>query len=120
MVRKWSAQLSRDCLAHWLDLLTAQGWMAREQVSAVCVCLSMGGCLMTRWARACSSKAWHRAHCDCYRQQHALCLQAHARLGWQLWLAVAQAQAKVPAVHILDRSLCMRQPILLVLRCRLC
>ena len=31
VVRKWSPQLSRDCLAHWLDLMTAQGWMAREQ-----------------------------------------------------------------------------------------
>lgn len=32
LVRRWSARLSRDILASWLDLLNSQGWIAREQV----------------------------------------------------------------------------------------
>ena len=33
LIRRWNARLSRDILAHWLDLLSADGWIAREQVA---------------------------------------------------------------------------------------
>ena len=33
VIRRWDARLSRDILAHWLDLLSAEGWIAREQVN---------------------------------------------------------------------------------------
>lgn len=29
---RWDAALSRDCLAHWLGLMTASGWIPREQI----------------------------------------------------------------------------------------
>ena len=32
LVRRWDAGLSRDVLAHWLDLMSASGWIAREQI----------------------------------------------------------------------------------------
>jgi hypothetical protein len=32
LVRRWDAALCRDALAHWLDLLTAGGWVPREQI----------------------------------------------------------------------------------------
>ena len=32
LVRRWSPALSRDCLAHWLDVMTASGWIPREQI----------------------------------------------------------------------------------------
>ncbi len=32
LVRKWDPALSRDVLAHWLDLMNSQGWIAREQI----------------------------------------------------------------------------------------
>ena len=32
LMRQWDAQMSRDVLAHWLDLMNKQGWIAREQV----------------------------------------------------------------------------------------
>lgn len=30
--RQWSQPLSREVLAHWFDLMNAQGWIAREQI----------------------------------------------------------------------------------------
>jgi len=36
LVRRWSPRLSRDILASWLDLLNAQGWIAREQARPPC------------------------------------------------------------------------------------
>lgn len=30
--RQWDASISRDALAHWFDLVTARGWIAREQI----------------------------------------------------------------------------------------
>ena len=33
LIRQWDKRLSRDILAHWLDLLSEDGWIAREQVS---------------------------------------------------------------------------------------
>jgi len=32
LVRAWNPALSRDVFAHWLDLMTAGGWIAREQI----------------------------------------------------------------------------------------
>ncbi|KAK9823782.1 hypothetical protein WJX72_005454 [[Myrmecia] bisecta] len=32
LVRKWDRRLSRDILAHWLDLMNSHGWIAREQI----------------------------------------------------------------------------------------
>jgi mannosyl-oligosaccharide glucosidase len=32
LVQKWNPALSRDALAHWLDLMTASGWIPREQI----------------------------------------------------------------------------------------
>ena len=32
LVRRWDGQLSRDVLAHWLDLMTANGWIPRELI----------------------------------------------------------------------------------------
>lgn len=32
LVMQWDKRLSRDILAHWLDLLSQDGWIAREQV----------------------------------------------------------------------------------------
>jgi mannosyl-oligosaccharide glucosidase len=32
LVRRWDAALCRDALASWLDLLTASGWVPREQI----------------------------------------------------------------------------------------
>ena len=32
LVRRWDAELSRDVLAHWLDLMSASGWIPREQI----------------------------------------------------------------------------------------
>ncbi len=31
-MRRWDAGLSRDVLAHWLDLMSASGWIPREQI----------------------------------------------------------------------------------------
>jgi uncharacterized protein (DUF924 family) len=30
--RQWDANISRDILGHWFDLMNAQGWIAREQI----------------------------------------------------------------------------------------
>ena len=35
LVSKWDQRLSRNILAHWLDLMNSQGWVAREQVSSL-------------------------------------------------------------------------------------
>lgn len=32
LISKWDPAMSRDMLAHWLDLMNKQGWIAREQV----------------------------------------------------------------------------------------
>ncbi|KAK9809318.1 hypothetical protein WJX73_004307 [Symbiochloris irregularis] len=32
LVQKWDGRMSREVLAHWLDLLNSQGWIAREQI----------------------------------------------------------------------------------------
>ncbi|CAD7700286.1 unnamed protein product [Ostreobium quekettii] len=32
MIRRWDPQLSRDILAHWLDLMNSVGWIPREQI----------------------------------------------------------------------------------------
>ena len=32
LVRRWDTELSRDVLAHWLDLMSASGWIPREQI----------------------------------------------------------------------------------------
>ncbi|KAI8471096.1 MAG: glycoside hydrolase [Monoraphidium minutum] len=32
LLQRWDAQISRDAMAHWLDLMNAQGWVAREQI----------------------------------------------------------------------------------------
>ncbi|KAK9863279.1 hypothetical protein WJX84_010392 [Apatococcus fuscideae] len=32
LVHKWDPAISRDVLAHWLDLINSQGWIAREQI----------------------------------------------------------------------------------------
>ncbi|GAB4823973.1 hypothetical protein N2152v2_011019 [Parachlorella kessleri] len=32
LIRRWSPSTSREILAHWLDLMTAPGWIAREQI----------------------------------------------------------------------------------------
>ena len=29
---KWDAEISADIVAHWLDLLNAEGWIPREQI----------------------------------------------------------------------------------------
>lgn len=31
-MRRWDTELSRDVLAHWLDLMSASGWIPREQI----------------------------------------------------------------------------------------
>ena len=35
LISKWDQRLSRNILAHWLDLMNSQGWIAREQVSSL-------------------------------------------------------------------------------------
>ena len=32
LAQRWDARLSRDVMAHWLDLLNSQGWVPREQI----------------------------------------------------------------------------------------
>ena len=32
LLRKWNPALSREVLAHWLDLMTVSGWIPREQI----------------------------------------------------------------------------------------
>ena len=32
LISKWDPEMSQDMLAHWLDLMNKQGWIAREQV----------------------------------------------------------------------------------------
>lgn len=32
LLRRWNPAMSRDALAHWLDLMTASGWIPREQI----------------------------------------------------------------------------------------
>jgi len=32
ILQRWDPQISRDVMAHWLDLLNAQGWIPREQI----------------------------------------------------------------------------------------
>lgn len=32
LIRRWSPSLSREVLAHWMDLMTGPGWIAREQI----------------------------------------------------------------------------------------
>jgi hypothetical protein len=32
LVQRWDAQLSRDAISHWLDLMNSQGWIPREQI----------------------------------------------------------------------------------------
>ena len=32
LVRRWDPAISRDVVAHWLDLVNSQGWIAREQI----------------------------------------------------------------------------------------
>jgi mannosyl-oligosaccharide glucosidase len=32
LVQKWDGQVSRDAIAHWLDLMNSQGWIPREQI----------------------------------------------------------------------------------------
>jgi mannosyl-oligosaccharide glucosidase len=32
LIQKWNSALSRDALAHWLDLMTTSGWIPREQI----------------------------------------------------------------------------------------
>ncbi len=32
LLRRWDPALARDALAHWLDLVSASGWVAREQI----------------------------------------------------------------------------------------
>ena len=35
LISKWDPAMSRDMLAHWLDLMNKQGWIAREQVCSI-------------------------------------------------------------------------------------
>lgn len=35
LISKWDPAMSRDMLAHWLDLMNRQGWIAREQVDSI-------------------------------------------------------------------------------------
>ena len=32
LIRRWNPSISRDALAHWLDLMTVDGWIPREQI----------------------------------------------------------------------------------------
>ena len=32
LIRRWDGLLSRDMLAHWLDLMNSEGWIPREQI----------------------------------------------------------------------------------------
>jgi len=32
LIYRWSPALSRDAIAHWMDLMTASGWIPREQI----------------------------------------------------------------------------------------
>jgi len=32
LIRRWDGLLSRDILAHWLDLMNVEGWIPREQI----------------------------------------------------------------------------------------
>ena len=32
LIRAWNPSISRDILSHWLDLMAASGWIAREQI----------------------------------------------------------------------------------------
>jgi mannosyl-oligosaccharide glucosidase len=32
LVQKWDPRISRDALAHWLDLMNSEGWIPREQI----------------------------------------------------------------------------------------
>ena len=35
LISRWDPAMSRDMLAHWLDLMNKQGWIAREQVCSI-------------------------------------------------------------------------------------
>jgi len=35
LISKWDISISRDIIAHWLDLLNAEGWIPREQILGV-------------------------------------------------------------------------------------
>ena len=43
LMNKWAPDMSRDMLAHWLDLMNQQGWIAREQVGCLSPCVHDGG-----------------------------------------------------------------------------
>ncbi|XP_053475561.1 mannosyl-oligosaccharide glucosidase [Ictalurus furcatus] len=32
LIRKWDPQVTREALAHWLDLINVEGWIPREQI----------------------------------------------------------------------------------------
>ncbi|XP_017316328.1 mannosyl-oligosaccharide glucosidase [Ictalurus punctatus] len=32
LIRKWDPQVTREALAHWLDLISVEGWIPREQI----------------------------------------------------------------------------------------
>ncbi|KAF4071349.1 hypothetical protein AMELA_G00272160 [Ameiurus melas] len=32
LIRKWDPQVTREALAHWLDLMNVEGWIPREQI----------------------------------------------------------------------------------------
>ena len=53
LISKWDQQLSRNILAHWLDLMNSQGWIAREQVSS----LRMAAVMQLHTGKA----AWHKS-----------------------------------------------------------
>lgn len=42
VISRWAPDMSRDMLAHWLDLMNQQGWIAREQVGLLHTLLSGG------------------------------------------------------------------------------
>lgn len=42
LISKWAPAMSRDMLAHWLDLMNQQGWIAREQVGSLVSCMHAG------------------------------------------------------------------------------
>ena len=86
LIRQWDKRLSRDILAHWLDLLSEDGWIAREQVNLILVV-------------ACTGTSVQRSQSVAVKQlylEHALiCGPSNAVL--EIQILGEEARSRVPA-----------------------
>ena len=87
LIRHWDKRLSRDILAHWLDLLSEDGWIAREQVSTPATNAQMQA-PVSCGLRVCNLTELHP-------DSAVICTMAEAALRIQI--LGEEARARVPA-----------------------